>query len=291
MKTKTTKTTKVPKTTKVKTEKVKPDSISPKKDRTGSKTKELLKDTPPAPPAPPVSITSDAPEFSKETTTDTTSPVDTTINPTPEATKSEKVTKAGKNKKTEEPAAPAEKFFSDKVFEIVGDGVKFLGNQYTVNAGTKIQRIGINKYRFSGIDEEKKVVFEDHDFNDAEANLFEGQLGLYEKGLGNRKNIPNMSNTSNIADIIKKQEQRVYSKVEEMEAYAETILQGILNSPNVKMFGKTIPQLNIENQLKIENKEYKYELKQNDGKFYIEMALGLNVVRIPKNEKEFLPVH
>lgn len=206
----------------------------------------------------------------------------------PEVTKEE--TKAPVN-----PDAP--KAYSDRVFTILGDNVAFLAGNVTIPKGYTVQRIGETTFKFDGFDfdgQKDIPVSQEFDFG-VQSNLFQTQLEQYESGLGittpNKDTAP--APPADLAAAIANPPSPTQYSVDNtaaMEDYAGIILNAIMNTPVVRM-GRTIPVANIEKMLQSQSTAYAYKLNRTPfGQYYVDMSQGNKVVRIPKNETEFLPV-
>lgn len=78
--------------------------------------------------------------------------------------------------------------------------------------------------------------------------------------------------------------------INQMKDYSESILANIKSNFRVRIQGG-MPLSEIKDDLTRCSKEYNYEVKHEAGKgYYIDMEREGNVVRIPYNENEYLPV-
>lgn len=78
-------------------------------------------------------------------------------------------------------------------------------------------------------------------------------------------------------------------QVNEMENYAKTIHESIMGGFRVRMQGG-ISAGEVQEILNGCLKEYKYELQNDNGAFFINVRRGEHVVRIPREEGAFLPI-
>lgn len=186
-------------------------------------------------------------------------------------------------------ATPAEEFYSDYVFRIIGkDSVKFLRGDVEIPTNSTVQRIKETVFRFicPNIEEPGKMDVTDLDFG-ASSSLLEAQLKLYEKGLGkNNQATPLESEVKTPAPL---PEPSPVSTIDEMK-YSAAFIEKAIMSTTVVRLGRKIPTQSIEDMLKKEDKRFSYELRNDGAGYFITVSSVGNKVRIPENEAEFLPV-
>ena len=201
--------------------------------------------------------------------------------------KAEKATAKDKKATKEEEPAKIKDAYSDEVFEIKSGEVSFVNGDIVIPEGYTVQRIKETIFLFSTKDNEGNPVTEEIDLN-LNAGLFESQLKQYKQGLGIQNTPISQSSVNAVPNAIAAPTQ--YTATSAMQDYANTIHKGILDTPVVKM-GRKINASYVQDMLKKESKQYQFELKGDPHNgFYIEMAGHGNIVRIPNDEKLFLPI-